>query len=230
MKKAFVSWSGGKDCCQAAYKAAQQGFELKWLLNMVNQEAGRSCSHGIPAKWVSLQADALGIPILQPATRGEDYEEVFTATLRQLKQEGITHGVFGDMDFEPHREWVERVCGAAGIIPVLPLWQGAQEQIALDFIKAGFVSVITTVRADLLGEEWLGRTFDEGFLREIEELNRGITPCGEAGEFHTLVIDGPLFKKRLEIRFAEKVRRQDHLFLDIRSMELVESQYRGVVR
>jgi diphthine-ammonia ligase len=222
MKKAFVSWSGGKDCCLAAYQAGLQGFSVNYLVNMVTQDGLRSSSHGISAACIKLQAEALQIPILQnPATR-ESYESVFTATIARLKAEGVETGIFGDIDFNAHREWIDRVCGQAGITPVLPLWLKNQEQIALDFIKAGFTSIIVAVRSDLLGPEWLGRVFNAGFLKDLAAFNRDITPCGEAGEFHSLVIDGPLFKKRLAIPESNVERRDNHWFFNILKCELVE--------
>jgi diphthine-ammonia ligase len=221
MLNAFVAWSGGKDCCQAAYQAQQQGFQIRYLLNMVNREVPRSCSHGITTSWIRLQAEAMGIPIMQQSTAGKDYEDRFIEALRKLKNDGITHGIFGDIDFEPHREWNEKVCRAAGIAQVLPLWQLDQGRIARDFIELGFESVIITTRADLLGEKWLGRKFDSRFLKDLADYP-AITPCGEAGEFHTLVIDGPLFQKRLVIKEAAPVKRENYWFLDIQSIDLVE--------
>jgi uncharacterized protein (TIGR00290 family) len=164
---------------------------------------------------VKKQAEALAIPIVQKPTTNDNYADVFTATLKELRQEGVTGGVFGDIDFNPHREWIENICAPAGIKPYLPLWLEDQSKLMEEFIAAGYKAVIVAVRADLLGKEVLGRTIDKEFLKYIEGLNKGITPCGEAGEFHSLVIDGPLFKKRLVIKESEKVTRGDHHFLEI---------------
>ena len=120
MKKAFVSWSGGKDCCQAAYRAVQQGFQITCLLNMVTNDKRRSCSHGLSTQWIRLQAEAMGLPLLQQATTSANYETIYSLTLKKLKSEGINYGVFGDIDFEPHREWITKVCASAGIMPILP--------------------------------------------------------------------------------------------------------------
>jgi diphthine-ammonia ligase len=227
MEKAFVSWSGGKDCCQAAYQAIRQGIEIDYLLNTVTADKNRSCSHGISARWIKLQSEAMGIPLIHQATAGDNYEAMFIDAILKLKSEGTATGVFGDIDFEPHREWIQRVCEKAAVRPVLPLWQKDQMQIATDFIDLGFVSVVIATQSDLLGEEWLGRKFDARFLNELSAYNAGISPCGEAGEFHTLVIDGPLFKKRIEILETEKVKRDNHWFLDIQKCELVSSSFRG---
>jgi diphthine-ammonia ligase len=222
MEKAFASWSGGKDCCQAVYLATKSGIEIKCLLNTVTLDGHRSCSHGMAAKWIKLQSEAIGIPVIQPATSEDLYEARFIEAVVGLKSEGITAGVFGDIDFEPHREWIERVCGKAGIRPILPLWQKNQIEIARNFIDSDFHSLVIASRADLLGEEWLGRKFDANFLNELSAYNKNLSPCGEAGEFHTLVIDGPLFKKQIQIQETEKVRRGDHWFLDIKRCKLVE--------
>ena len=222
MEKAFVSWSGGKDCCQAAYLAMRQGIKVKYLLNTVTQDGTSSCSHGLAANWIKLQSEAIGIPVIQQKTMENTYESDFIDAILKLKKEGITVGVFGDIDFNPHREWIERVCEKAGIRPVLPLWQKDQSRIARDFIGSDFVSVVIATQADLLGEQWLGRQFDSAFLKELATYNKDISPCGEAGEFHTLVIDGPLFKKRLEFRETEKVKRDNHWFLDIKRCELID--------
>ena len=225
MIKGFVSWSGGKDCCLAAYQARKLGIEIVYLLNMVTADGQRSCGHGIAVQWICLQAEALGIPLLQFPTTEDNYQSVFTNALKELKYDGVTTGVFGDIDFEPHREWIENTCQPSGITPVLPLWGGNQKQIVRDFLELGFRTKVIATRADLMGEEWLGRTVDNEFLQDLRDLNKSITPCGEAGEFHTLVIDGPLFKKSLEIREAAPQRRSEHWFWDIKKIELMEKIY-----
>jgi diphthine-ammonia ligase len=219
MEKVFVSWSGGKDCCLSLYRAVKSGMDVRYLANMVTEDGQRSCSHGINAAVIKKQAEALGIPIAQKPTTGDNYEAVFAATLKGFKQEGITGGVFGDIDFNAHREWIERVCSNAGITPHLPLWLEDQQKLIEEFIDAGFKSVVVAVKADLLGQEVLGRTIDRKFLDYIAGLNKNITPCGEAGEFHSLVVDGPLFKKRLVLKETEKVTRGDHHFLEILKTE-----------
>lgn len=219
MELAFTSWSGGKDCCQAFYRAAAKGLQVRYLLNMVTEDGERSWSHGIAAKWLKMQAQAMGIPLLQRQTSGANYTAEFKNTLLTLKQEGITAGIFGDIDFEPHREWITKVCAEGGIIPHLPLWGEDQNQILRNFIGLGFKAIVVATRADLLGEEWLGRKVDSEFVADLVPL-KNITPCGEAGEYHTLVIDGPLFQKRMEILQTSKVLRNGHWFLEIVAAEL----------
>jgi diphthine-ammonia ligase len=145
---------------------------------------------------------------------------VFVETLRGFKREGIEGGVFGDIDFNPHREWIDRVCRRAGIVPYLPLWLENQSRLMEEFIDTGFKAVVVAVKADLFGKDVLGRTIDKEFLSYLSGLNKGITPCGEAGEYHTLVVDGPLFKKRVDITKSERVTRGDHHFLEIFEVKL----------
>ena len=202
-------------------------MDVRYLANMVTEDGKRSCSHGISAAVIKRQSEALGISIVQRPTTGDTYEAVFIKTLKDFRQEGIETGVFGDIDFEPHREWIEKVCAAAGITPHLPLWQENQQKLMEEFIDAGFKAVVVTVKAELLGKEALGRTVDRKFLAYLAELDKGITPCGEAGEFHTLVFDGPLFQKRLEIVETEKVTRGDHHFLEILKTRLIAKQPAG---
>jgi diphthine-ammonia ligase len=222
MTKAFVSWSGGKDCCQAAYLAQQQGFDIKYLVNMVTRDAAYSCSHGMASRWIKMQSRALGMSLVQEPTTSENYTPVFINTLKKLNDMGIEFGIFGDIDFEPHRDWIEKACSEAGIQPVLPLWGLDQSEICHHFIDSGFISVVVATKADILGEEWLGRTIDNRFLKEISGLDKKISPCGEAGEYHTLVIDGPSFEKRLDIIESRAVLRGEYWFLDILNCLLKE--------
>jgi diphthine-ammonia ligase len=227
VRKGFISWSGGKDCCLAAWQARMQGIEIVYLLNMVTEDGRRSCSHGIAAQWIRQQAEALGIPLLQFPTTGDNYQDVFTGALKKLHLDGVSTGVFGDIDFAPHREWIENVCKLSGVTPVLPLWGGNQNKIVLDFIENGFQAVVIAVRADLLGEGWLGRVVDTKFLNDIAGLHKNITPCGEAGEFHTLVIDGPIFKKHMAILDAAPEKRGEYWFWDIKKIELTDKTTGG---
>ena len=222
MNQVFSSWSGGKDCCLAAYRASVNGMKVRYLANTVTEDGQRSCSHGLSADIIRLQSRAMGIPLVQARTTRDTYETAFKNMLRRFKREGIDGGVFGDIDFNEHREWIERVCQAVNIVPHLPLWEESQEKILREFVRLGFEAVVVAAKADLFGEEVLGRKVDMDFIKQMEELKetRGITPCGEAGEYHTLVIDGPLFQKRIEIREIRNVLREEHRFLEILKADL----------
>ena len=222
MEKVFASWSGGKDCCLALYRAQQNGMDVRYLANTVRENGTRSCSHGISSVVIREQSKALGIPIVQQPTLNDNYESQFIKMIQAFREEGIEGGVFGDIDFNEHREWIERVCAVAGITPHLPLWLEDQKKLVEEFIDAGFESVIVAAKAELFSKEILGRKIDRDFLAYIDELKKtkDITPCGEAGEYHSLVIDGPIFKKRLGLVDTEKVQRDQHIYLEVKRTEL----------
>lgn len=224
MTRVFASWSGGKDCCLATYRAANNGMDVRYLANTVTADGNRSCSHGISAAVIRRQAEALGITIMQQTTTGDNYRDRFVEMLKVFKEDGVEGGIFGDIDFNAHREWVESVCHEVGMEAYLPLWLEDQTDLMYEFIDAGFTSVVVAVKAELLGPESLGRVIDRAFLADINALNKGITPCGEDGEFHSLVVDGPLFKQRLELTETRAVTRGDHHFLDILGTELRPKQ------
>jgi diphthine-ammonia ligase len=219
--KVFASWSGGKDCCLALNRTLSAGLDVCYLANTVTADGQRSCSHGIAAEVIRVQAEAMGIPIVQRPTTGENYRDEFIGMLQAFRREGIEGGVFGDIDFNAHREWIETVCRETGITPYLPLWLEDQQKLVEEFIAAGFIAVVVAAKAELFGKEILGKKIDRDFLAS---LGKDITPCGEAGEYHTLVIDGPVFKKRLEIRASRKVTRDGHHFLEILGTELKAKQ------
>ena len=201
MKEVFVSWSGGKDSCLAGYLAAKEGLRVRYLANMITEDGKRSWSHGQSSETLQVQAQAMGIPLVQQRATRANYEAEFKSMIRNLKKDGISGGVFGDIDFNAHREWVERVCGEAGVTVHLPLWMKDQGQILREFVALGFEAVVVAAKANFFGEEVLGRKVDLDFIEYLEELGktRDITPCGEAGEYHTLVVAGPLFRQRVEI-------------------------------
>lgn len=214
--KVFSSWSGGKDCALATYKALSQGYEVARLLNMISEDGKRSRSHGILTGVLDLQSRAIGIPIIHVRSSWEDYEENFKKAMRELKKEGIEGGVFGDIDLEEHREWIERVCGELGIKPIMPLWKIELGKLLNEFLELGFKA---RVIATPLDENLLGRELNQAFVAEILKFDSH--PCGENGEYHTFVTDGPLFKKRLKVKEVKKEKRNKAWFLEI-SVELGE--------
>ena len=221
MKKAFVSWSGGKDCCLACFKAMNDGLDVRFLLNMATEDGMRSRSHGLSKEVLEMQAQAIDLPLIQRMTSWNDYEQEFSKVLLELKEQGVTDGIFGDIDLDEHRLWVERVCQEYGITPHLPLWAQDQSALLREFIDSGFKALIVAVDASVMGEEWLGRVVDANLVVDLEKAGN-ITPCGEAGEYHTLVIGAPLFKKDLEVSKAERIMRNNHWFLDVKSVVYME--------
>lgn len=222
---AISSWSGGKDSCLACYKAIKQGYEVKYLLNFISKESKRGCFHGIESGLMKLQAELIGIPLVQKETTADmqKYEEEFKEAVTLLKQEGIKHMVFGDIFLLEHANWVERVCKDIGIIAIEPLWNKNPENIIEEFIDSGFKAIIVSAQAEKLGEEFIGRYINRELIAELKE--RGVCPCGENGEFHTLVVDGPIFKSSIEIIESQPILKDGfwkHWFLDIKKYRVSE--------
>ena len=216
---AVSSWSGGKDSCLACYKAMQSGYKIKYLLNFISKEYRRCCFHGIEAKLLKLQAESTEIALIQKEVSPDmkEYEKEFKQAVSELKAKGIRRMVFGDIYLEEHKGWVERVCNELEIQPIEPLWGIPPEEVVKDFINLGFKAIVVSCKADILGEEFIGKYVDNGFLTELKERN--ICPCGENGEFHTFVIDGPIFKKKIEITESQAVFKKgfwEYWFLDIK--------------
>lgn len=212
--KAFCCWSGGKDSSMALNKALKDGFEIKCLLNMMTESGKHSRTHGVSSKLLKMQADAMGIEICQRKAAWESYEDEFKKVVPELKKEGIEYGIFGDIDLLPHREWVERVCKEAGIKPVLPLWKKEREDLLNEFINLGFKSVVCAIDSSQMSEEWLGRDIDKKFIEELKQAG-GVDLCGEKGEYHSFVYEGPIFKSPIKIKKHRKIQKGKHCFLEI---------------
>jgi diphthine-ammonia ligase len=208
--KLFSSWSGGKECALATYKAISQGHEVLYLLNFVSEDGERSRSHGIRARIVALQARAAGIPLVQVKTSWEDYEENFKKAVGKLRNKGIEGGVFGDTDLEEHREWVERVCSEVGIKALLPFWGTKPEELIDEFLRSKFKAIVVATRLD---ETFLGKVLDETLIGQISKL--GSHPCGENGEYHTFVTEGPIFRKALKVTNGQSKKMDNVWFWDI---------------
>lgn len=206
------SWSGGKDSCFACYRAMRTEYNISYLVNFISKEYKRVSFHGTEAKLIQLQAEALGIPLLQKETTGDGYEQEFKEAVRSLIPNGIRGMIFGDIYLQEHKDWVERVCGELGIGAIEPLWGQEPERILLDFIDAGFETIIVSAKSELFDKKWIGRKVDREFLQYLKE--NGIDICGENGEYHTLVLNGPMFKKKIRIRRMKSIRRNGYWFLD----------------
>lgn len=217
--KVIASWSGGKDSCFACYKALAQCYEVSYLVNFISREFRRVSFHGTRARLISCQAQAIGLPLVQYTVPPNMslYEQRFKRAVSVLKHRGAQGMVFGDIYLQEHRGWIERICREVGITPVIPLWGIAPERVLNEFIEAGFEAVVISAKADIFSEEWLGRKIDYGFLADMKRLGWGesVDVCGEQGEYHTLVVDGPLFRKRMQITYGDRVKRNGYWFLDI---------------
>jgi len=219
MSRVVASWSGGKESCFACYKAILEGYDVSHLLNFISQD-GRCMSHGINSKLIIAQSQAIEIPVVQRKVTWDTYEEEFKTVIRELKQMGVSGAVFGDVDIQEHKNWVDRICNELDIKQVMPLWGRDPEQILTDFIDEGFEAIVVMVKADLLGEEWLGRRVDESFVSNLLKLKNKVHLCGELGEYHTYVTNGPFFKRRIKILDSSKILKNGCRFLDISKYEV----------
>ncbi len=219
-KVAVVSWTGGKDGCLSLYKAISEGRNVRYLLSFWNMN--RQGAHEVNPDLLSAQAEAMGLPLIR--TGFESYEEEFKRIFLDLNERGekIDSAVFGHI--ETHNDLVERICGVLGIELMMPIWNQNSEQIINEVIAAGFEVILVSVKADLLGEEWLGRKIDEEFIKDLRAHDSSIDPCGENGECHTFVLDGPTFKKRLKITESEATRRGGLWFLDVKEFAVEEKE------
>ncbi|MDD5195129.1 MAG: diphthine--ammonia ligase [Candidatus Omnitrophica bacterium] len=214
---AISSWSGGKDSCLACYKAIKRGYRIQNLVNFISNVSKRCCFHGIEANLIKLQAQLIGIPLLQYEVTADmqEYEKEFKAAVSGIK--GIDTMVFGDIYLDEHKEWVERVCADLRIKPLEPLWDNSAASILEEFINLGFKAIVVSCQADKFSKDFVGRLVDKNFIAELSARN--ICPCGENGEFHTLVIDGPIFKRGINIIESEPVLKEGfwkYWFLDIK--------------
>ncbi len=157
--------------------------------------------------------------MVQVSASWEGYESKFKHAVKELKLEGVEGGVFGDIDLIEHREWVEGVCSDLEIEPIIPLWGLDTRDIVQEFIEEGFEAIVVATR---IKEEWLGMRFDESFIEELKKYNFHLS--GESGEYHTFVVDGPIFKRRIKVSELEKVHVKGMWFLDIKGGELENSK------
>lgn len=207
----YVSWSGGKDCYLALQKAVEQGLTVSTLVTFVNKE-GHNTAHGFDTAVLHRQASALGLPLKTEPVTWKEYEKGFIKVTNELKEEGVTGGVFGDINLLEHRRWIEARCRRQSIIPFFPLWGMEETAVVRELLQRKARLLIVALRGDLLGEKWVGRELDEEFLQLC--LERGLSPCGENGEYHTFAVGGPLFQKHPKFEKGEIVR-QDNLLYQV---------------
>lgn len=212
-QNSLCSWSGGKDSCFALMQAIQQGYTPKVLLNVLNEEGKISRSHGIPAHILQQQADVAGLPLRLISSSWQDYEMHFTNALKEMKQQfGISHAIFGDIDLQPHRDWEEKVCAHAGLTAVLPLWQLDRKGLVMQMLEAGIETMIVSCN-EAMGERFIGQAITPPLVDELESM--GIDACGENGEFHTLVLNCPLFEKKIDVTIRQKLQYNNYWFADL---------------
>lgn len=209
----LCSWSGGKDSCFALIQAIQEGYRPQVLLNVLNEEGRISRSHGIPANILQAQAAAMQLPIHLIISSWQEYEAKFVGALQQLTQQySLTHAVFGDIDLQAHRNWEEKVCAQAGLTALLPLWQQNRKTLVYQMLDAGIETMIVSCNTTM-GERFLGKMLTTELVTELESL--GVDVCGENGEFHTLVLNCPIFNKALKVLAGKKLLHNGYWFTEL---------------
>jgi uncharacterized protein (TIGR00290 family) len=209
MKKAIVSWSGGKDSALALFFCRQsEQYELVGLLTNVNEEFGRVSMHGVRTGLIEAQAEAIGLPLHTLKFPGdvsmETYNVLMKQRLTELKELGITHVIYGDIFLEDLRRFREHQLSEVGLQGVFPLWNQNTHELLAQFIETGFKAVLVCLNENQLPESWAGRELDATILNDLPP---SVDPCGENGEYHSFVYDGPIFKKPVAFQKGNVIRR-----------------------
>jgi len=222
-EKVLFAWSGGKDSAQALHELKKNNnCEIVALLTTVTEDYDRISMHGVRRELLDLQADSMGLPLekvfIPKDSSNDEYETRMKAALEGYKPEGVSSVAFGDIFLEELRKYREQNLSKIGMKAIFPIWKRDSAGLARSFIDSGFKAVIACVDSKHLDGRFAGREFDESFLAE---LPANIDPCGENGEFHSFVYDGPIFRKRIEHSVGEVVLRDNRFyFCDITSIEV----------
>lgn len=210
MKSAIFNWSGGKDSTLALHLILQeQKYAVKRLVTSVNSEFNRISMHGVREELLKQQASSIGIDLHQiklPAQPTMDeYNAIMEREIDQLKLLGVTHSVFGDIFLEDLKNYREKQLSKVNIEAVFPLWKKDTTETLNQFIDLGYKTILVSTNANLLPKEFCGRVIDHDF---IKDLPKNVDPCGENGEFHTFVFDGPIFSKPIDFTIGDVILRE----------------------
>jgi uncharacterized protein (TIGR00290 family) len=219
--KVLLSWSSGKDSAWMLHVLRQGGPFEGALLTTINETADRVAMHGVRRTILEAQAKAAGLPLrvipLPHPCPNEVYEARMRAAVDEAVADGFRHAAFGDLFLEDVRSYRERNLVGTGLTPLFPLWGRDTAALAREMIDAGVKATITCVDPRVLDPRFAGRAFDSVLL---SELPSGVDPCGERGEFHTVVTAGPMFAREIAVRPGEVVERGGFVFADVLPDEL----------
>lgn len=224
----MLSWSGGKDSSLALEELRRNpNCVVSGLLTTVTRDYDRISMHGVRRSLLRQQASSIGVPAIEvfipKGATNEIYEKEVLDVLIQLKEDmSVSTLVFGDLYLGDVREYREKLASKIGMNCIFPIWHRETRQLARQFVNRGFRAVLCTVNPRLLDPKFCGREFDPLFLSEIPAT---VDPCGENGEFHTFVYDGPIFKEPVKITRGEIVERDGFFFADLLPLE--DSQRSG---
>ncbi len=207
-KKCVASYSGGKDSALALYRAIKNEYEVISLLTTYDEDKGHSWFHNIPEEVLHAVSESLAIPIYILGTNADHYNEQFENALLELKNQGAEACVFGDIDIEEHRGWCSERCINVGIESYFPLWQEDRKNLVYECIDLGFKADITVVDTSRMSEAFLGCQLTRDIVDGIAQSGADI--CGENGEYHTFVSDGPIFKRKVDVLLGETTKSNKH--------------------
>lgn len=215
--KLAVSWSGGKDSCVALHELRSSAdYNVAALLTTVTEDYDRISMHGVPGALLRHQAQALELPLIEalvPAEcSNEIYEEAMSRVFIQLRAQGIETVAFGDLFLEDIRAYRHALTGRNKMHAIYPVWGRNTREFIRDFIAAGYKAVTCCIDLNVLSERFVGRLLDESFVSELPE---GVDPCGENGEFHTFVFDGPGFLAPVPVTIGDPVKRGRFCYCDL---------------
>ena len=213
-EKVIVGWSGGKDSALALYEILKTDkYEVLELLTTLTRDYDRISMHGVRRELLEKQAKSMRFPIekmfISKSASNEEYEKELLRILAEHRDERVFSVVFGDIFLEDVRKYREQMLSRIGMKCIFPLWKKDTHELARSFIDNGFKAVITNVDSNFLGKEFAGREFDERFL---QDLPSSVDPCGENGEFHSFVFDGPIFHERTSFTKGEIVLRENRFY------------------
>ncbi|MDO8265261.1 MAG: diphthine--ammonia ligase [Candidatus Parcubacteria bacterium] len=212
-EKIIFAWSGGKDSALAFYELLHGNYEILALLTTLTEDFDRISMHGVRRSLLLKQAKAIGMPLekmyIAKDSPCKEYQDRMADVLGCYKAKGVLSAAFGDVYLVDVRKYREQMLAKIGMKGIFPLWKRSGAEIAEKFIDLGFKAIIVCVDSKVLGKEFVGRIFDRKFLKD---LPNGIDPCGENGEFHSFVFDGPIFKKPVKYEKGEIVLRDNRFY------------------
>ena len=208
-----MSYSCGKDSTLALHKMIEQGHKPVALLVMVNEKVDRSFFHGADYAMLEAYSKCLELPLLITPSKGEQYHLAMEESLRKAKAMGAEAACFGDIDIEGNRMWAEERCANAELEAVFPLWQRNREENVYELVELGYQCLIKSINSTLLPKSILGKCIDNSSIEVMREC--GIDICGENGEYHTLVVNGPVFKHPLPYQTGELLDFGDFSIVDV---------------
>lgn len=208
-----LATGAGKDATLAFHRARAGGLDVSWAFNVYEGTTGRVRFHGTPKELVAAHTRALELELVTDHTHPREFEEVFLDVLDRLKERGVGGVVFGNVHLDGVRAWYEERTRAAGLEHVEPLWGEEPSELVRELIALGYRATVVSVDLERGDPAWLGRELTLSLVDEIEAT--GADPCGEHGEYHTFVWDGPDFHRPLPIRTGEVVEMEGHRLVDL---------------